>query len=104
MMNRPYATREDMIKDIDILMKVWKEYKALYNEEINKAEGMISVDKINKLIVRAKQIAQTKKEHEVSVEGFFDSYVAVLVQTGNSNTVHIMFDNFLEKLKEDSLM
>ena len=42
MMNRPYATREDMIKDIDILMKVWKEYKALYNEEINKKYSLES--------------------------------------------------------------
>ena len=104
MMNRPYATREDMIKDIDVLMKTWKEYKVLYNEEINKRKGIISINTINQLIIKAKEIAQTKEEHEVSVEGFFDSYVAMLVEIGNSNVVHRGIDIQLLNLKEESLM
>ena len=104
MINRRYATREDMIKDIDILMKTWEEYKILYNEEINKRKGIISIDSINELIIKAKEIAQTKEEHEISIEGFFDSYVAMLIEIGNSNVVHRGLDRQLLNLKEESLM
>lgn len=97
------ATKEDMIKDIDILIKVWKEYKKLYKRELAKRGGLFSVDMINKSIIKAKKNVGTKEEHEVSVEGFFDSYVSMMTVICDSAIVHNNIDKQLRDLKEESM-
>ena len=103
-MERRYATKEDFIKNIDILTMVWNEYKELYNKEMIKRNGMISVKTINDLIKKAKKTVGTKEEHEVSVEGFFDGYVAIFTEVCHSGVVHRSIDMQISKLKEESLL
>ena len=103
-MERRYATKEDFINNIGILMNVWENYKYMYERTIMDMEGIISVDKINELIIDAKKEAGAKPEHEVAIEGFFDSYVAILTSFGNSLIVHKTIDRQLNNLLVESLV
>ena len=103
-MERRYATKEDFMNNIGILMDVWKNYKYMYERTIMDMEGIISIDKINGLIIDAKEEADVKPEHEVAVEGFFDSYVAILTSIGNSLIVHKEMDRQLKNLLIESLV
>ena len=98
---RRFATKQDYIENIDMVIKVWDIYKDLYVKEIQKTGGVYSVDAINRLIIIAKKEAGATLEHEVAVEGFFDSYVAQMTTVGNSKIVHSSVDAQLnEMLKE----
>ena len=96
---RRYATMDDFKKDIDILMKVWSIYKGLYNEKLIENSGAVSVDEMNELIIEAKKQAGAKLEHEISIEGFFDIYVAQLFTINNSEVVNEILDEQLRKIK-----
>ena len=66
-MERRYATDSDFKENIDILVETWGIYKRLYQQEIEKTQGIINVDKINKLIVMSKIYAKAQPEHEIAL-------------------------------------
>jgi hypothetical protein len=103
-MERRYATKEDFINNIGVIMNVWENYKYMYERTMMDMKGIISINKINELIIDAKKEANTKPEHEIAVEGFFDSYVATLTEVGHSGIVHKAMDSQLNNLLIESLV
>lgn len=101
---RRFATKQDYIENIDTVMEVWNTYKEMYVEEVQKRGGLFSVDMVNKLIVKAKKQVGTTIEHEVAVEGLFDSYVAKMTSVRDSELVHKSIDMQLEAMLEERNM
>lgn len=97
-MERRYATDSDFEENIDILVETWGIYKRLYQQEIEKTQGIINVDKINKLIVMSKIYAKAQPEHEIAIEGLFDSYVGVLFTSGDSRAASTLIDMKLKQI------
>lgn len=97
---RRSATDLDLIENLDMVKKVWGIYKDLYKVELVKWCGILTVKNINELIIKAKKIAETKIEHEIAVEGMFDSYAAILFSYSDSAIAEEMVDKKLEELTQ----
>lgn len=101
---RRFATKKDYIENIDVVIDVWDTYKKLYVEEVQKRGGLFSVDMVNELVVKAKNQVGTTIEHEVAVEGLFDSYVAKMTTVKDSSLVHKAIDMQLDAILEERNM
>ena len=98
---RRFATKQDYLGNIDVVLEVWETYKKMYAEEVQKRGGLFTVDMMNKLVLKAKSEVGTTEEQEVAIEGLFDSYVAQMTIMKDSSLVQSNVDRQLSAILEE---
>lgn len=101
---RRFATKQDYLENIDVVLEVWETYKKMYAEEVQRRGGLFSVEMMNELVLKAKKQVGTTEKHEVAVEGLFDSYVAQMTTIKDSGLVHFNIDRQLFAISEEREM
>jgi hypothetical protein len=74
---------EEMIAEKEIIKKVHKVFKQEYKILAIKKRGYLSTQQVDKLMNKAIEKVTMTKEQEEIVQGFYDTYMGMLVQGGS---------------------
>lgn len=92
--------RQSVINNVEILEKIWENYKVEYNLELSK-KGKVNVSQLDKLMSKAQTKTNIENNIEEDIEFLFDYYIEALFESDDYITANKMTDDFIMDIKKN---
>lgn len=90
--------RQSVINNVEILEKIWENYKVEYNLELSK-KGKVNVSQLDKLMLKAQTKTNIENNIEEDIEFLFDYYIEALFESDDYITANKTIDDLILDIK-----